>query len=232
MEMATIDAEGIPPDGITPSHRDAAAELRDQAAEDRDLAARLRDELAAHGGQLSRDERRLAAGDREAAAADRREAAGDREAARHELAYAGLDALTGVLRRRVGLVAVQREIDRSDRTGEPLVLAFVDVVGLKSINDTCGHKEGDRVLREVAGCLTTDLRSYDVVARIGGDEFVCTLSGQNVAQAAERYEEISRCLAGRSEGSLMTIGLAAYESGDSLEGLIDRADRAMIRARR
>jgi diguanylate cyclase (GGDEF)-like protein len=228
--MTDTDAERIPPDGI--SLRDAAARRRDMAGEDRDLAAAMRDKLASGGGQLSPDERQLAAGDREAAAEDRREAARDREAARHELAYEGLDVLTGVMGRRVGLAAVQREIDRSDRTGETLALAFVDAVGLKQINDNHGHKEGDRMLREVAAALTADLRSYDLVARIGGDEFVCTLSGQSVAQASKRYEEISRSLAERSGGALMTIGLAAYEPGDSVEDLIDRADREMIRARR
>jgi len=83
------------------------------------------------------------------------------------------------------------------------------------------------VLREVANCLTGDLRSYDLVARSGGDEFVRTLAGQSVEQAAKRYEEISRRLAER-----LPIGLAAYEPGDLLEDLIDRADRAMIRTRR
>jgi PleD family two-component response regulator len=90
-------------------------------------------------------------------------------------------------------------MDRSKRTGEPLVLAFVDVVGLKAINDSRGHQEGDRVLREVA---------------------------------RRRYAEIAVRLAVRSDDALMTVGLAAYESGDSTDELIDRADRAMIRERR
>jgi diguanylate cyclase (GGDEF)-like protein len=89
------------------------------------------------------------------------------------------------MRRNVGLAAVQREMDRSERDGTPLVLAFVDVVGLKATNDTRGHSAGDRMLQEVAGCITDDLRTYDLVTRIGGDEFVCTLSGQSVAQAAK-----------------------------------------------
>lgn len=230
--MGPTDTRATPPDGISPSRRDAAAERRDHAAEDRDLTAQVRDELAVEGEQFSADDRRLAARDREAAAADRGQAAADRGAARHELAYEGLDALTGVMRRRVGLAAVQREMDRSERTGEPLVLAFVDTVGLKAINDTHGHREGDRVLREIAGCITEDLRSYDSVTRIGGDEFVCTLSGQTVAQARQRYNEISRRLAAHSARAQMTVGLAEFEPGDTLGELIDRADRAMIGARR
>jgi diguanylate cyclase (GGDEF)-like protein len=134
--------------------------------------------------------------------------------------------------RRVGLAAVQREIDRSERSGETLVLAFVDTVGLKAINDSQGHAAGDRVLQDVAGCITDDLRSYDLVTRVGGDEFVCTLSGQSVAQAGARYEKMALRLAERASGARMTVGLAALESGDSLAELVDRADQAMILARR
>ncbi len=219
-------------DGISPSPREAAAERRDLAADERDRIAEVRDRLAYLGKQLSGNQRELAAGDRERAAEDRRQAAEDRQAARHELAFEGLDALTGVMGRRVGLAALQREMDRSERTGETLVVAFVDTVGLKTINDSRGHREGDRVLREVASCITEDLRSYDLVTRVGGDEFVCTLAGQSVAQARERYEQISLRLAERSNGAQITVGLAEYESGVSLADLVNRADQAMIGARR
>jgi diguanylate cyclase (GGDEF)-like protein len=235
----TSDREVSLFDGISPSPREAAAERRDLAADDRDLAAEVRDGLAGSGEQLSGNQRELAAGEREGAAEDRRQAAEDRrqaaedrQAARHELAFQGLDALTGVMGRRVGLAALQREMERSERTGETLVVAFVDTVGLKTINDSRGHGEGDRVLREVASCITEDLRSYDLVTRVGGDEYVCTLAGQSVAQARERYEQISLRLAERSNGAQITVGLAEYESGDSLADLVNRADQAMIGARR
>lgn len=219
-------------DGISLAPREAAAEQRDRAADQRDLAAELRDRLSTSGEQLSGNERGQAAADRQGAAEDRRRAAEDRQAASHDLAFAGLDALTGVMGRRAGLAALQREMDRSERTGEPLVVAFIDTVGLKTINDSRGHAEGDRVLREVANCITEDLRSYDLVTRVGGDEFVCTLAGQSIAQARERYEQISLRLAERSNGAQITVGLAEYESGVSLADLINRADQAMIGARR
>jgi len=136
------------------------------------------------------------------------------------------------MRRRVGLAAVQREMDRAERTGDLLVLAFVDTIGLKAINDTQGHGAGDQVLRDVAGCLTSDLRAYDIVTRVGGDEFVCTHSGQTIAQVDARYEEVSRRLAQRSSGARMRVGVAMRQKGDSLEELVDRADQAMIGARR
>jgi diguanylate cyclase (GGDEF)-like protein len=212
--------------------RDLAAAGRDLAAQRRDEAARARDELAATDGPLSPHERRLAARDREASARDREASAEDRKAAHRDIADEGIDTLTGVLRRGVGLAAIEREIARAERTHEPLVLVFVDTVGLKRTNDTKGHGAGDRMLREVADCLTADLRSYDVVTRIGGDEFVCALSGQTVEQARVRCEQITAGLAERGNGSMVTVGLAAHRTGDSVEALIDRADQAMLAARR
>lgn len=212
--------------------RDKAADQRDRAAEDRDLAAQVRDSLAAGDERGPTAQEELSARDRVDAAEDRKLAGRDRESARHELAYEGLDGLTGVLRRRVGLAAIQREMDRVERSGDPLVLAFVDLIGLKAINDTQGHAAGDGALQDIAGCISRDLRSYDLVTRIGGDEFVCTLSGQSVKQAEERYREISLRLAERSSGARMTVGFAEYQPGDTLEGLINRADQAMIRGRR
>jgi GGDEF domain-containing protein len=69
------------------------------------------------------------------------------------------------------------------------------------------------------------------VTRIGGDEFVCTLSGQSVAQAATRYEQMALRLEQGESGARMTVGLAALRAGDLLEDLVDRADRAMIEGR-
>jgi diguanylate cyclase (GGDEF)-like protein len=158
-------------------------------------------------------------------------AADDRRAAHRDLTDEGVDTLTGVMRRGVGLAAIEREIGRAERTGEPLVLVFVDTVALKWTNDTRAHRQGDRVLREVADCLTADLRSYDVVTQMGGDEFLCALSGQTVAEAGLRCEQISARLAERGNGSSITVGLAAHRKGDSVEALIDRADQAMLAAR-
>jgi diguanylate cyclase (GGDEF)-like protein len=230
--MENNDDPGVSLNSISSAGRNAAAERRDRAAEERDFAARVRDGVAAVGraSPYSR-QRELAAQDREDAAKDRRSAAKDREAASNELADEGIDSLTGVMRRGVGLAAVQREMDRSERDGEPLVLAFVDIDGLKAVNDTQGHSAGDRMLQDVAGCITDDLRAYDVVTRIGGDEFVCALSGQNVGQAGKRYDEMALRLGQKASGARMTVGLAAMRAGDLLGGLVDRADRAMIEAR-
>lgn len=211
--------------------RDLAAAGRDHAAERRDRAARVRDERAADAA-FSADDRRLAARDREASARDRRAAAADRRAAQRELADEGIDELTGVMRRGIGLAAIRREIARAERGDDPLIVAFVDTVGLKEINDKRGHAAGDQVLREVAESISGDLRSYDIVTRVGGDEFVCALSGETPASARRRYEQIAEHLVARGNGAEITVGLAAHRVGDSLETLVERADRAMLAKRR
>lgn len=217
--------------GTPGSTRDAAAERRDRAAEGRDMAAQIRDRILGEGKD------RLAAPgeasqDRRDAADDRRQAAHDRELASRELASEGIDSLTGVMRRRVGLAAIRREMDRAERTGETFVLAFVDTIGLKAINDTEGHAVGDRVLRDVASCISETLRRYDLVTRVGGDEFVFTLAETSIPQAEDRYHQIVKALARRSSGTGMTVGLATLVKGDSVAQLVDRADQAMIASRR
>jgi diguanylate cyclase (GGDEF)-like protein len=208
-----------------------AAAGRDSAAERRDRAAAIRDEQATDS-PLAVEVRRLARRDRDAAGWDRRAAAADRRAASRELADEGMDELTGVMRRGVGLAAIRREIARMERGGDPLIVAFVDTVGLKAINDTRGHAAGDQILREVAHCISADLRSYDIVTRVGGDEFVCALSHETLANARGRYEQIGEELQARGNGAAITVGLAAHRAGDSVETLVDRADQAMLARRR
>jgi diguanylate cyclase (GGDEF)-like protein len=195
-----------------------------RAASDRKRAAASRARAAV--------QREAAARDRERAAEDRRQAASDRVAAAEELAREGTDQLTGALRRHVGLAAIQREMDRTQRTRERLVVAFVDVNGLKSVNDTHGHAAGDQLLCDVARSIMQHLRSYDVIVRFGGDEFVCSLSGQDAAGARDRFQQIAAQLEDTAHGAAFTVGLAERLHDDSLDELIHRADGAMIELRR
>jgi len=198
-------------------------ELLLRAAGDRKRAAESRTRAAAQRG--------AAALDREEAALDRRQAALDRAAAAEELALEGFDYVTGALRRRVGLAAIQREMDRTARGDESLVVAFIDVDGLKAINDEFGHDTGDELLRETVDAIKNGLRSYDVIIRVGGDEFVCSLSGQDAAGATERFDRISARLAAGKTCASFTVGIADRRRHDSLDDLIRRADKALRRAR-
>lgn len=198
-------------------------ELLIRAADDRKRAAKSRTRAAAQRG--------AAALDREEAALDRRQAALDRAAAAEELALEGFDYVTGALRRRVGFAAIQREMDRTARSGESLVVAFVDVDGLKTVNDELGHETGDELLRETVSAIKNRLRSYDVITRVGGDEFVCSLSGQDVASTTERFDHISARLARGKTCASFSVGLAQRRRDDSLQELIGRADEAMRQRR-
>ena len=144
-------------------------------------------------------QRDAAAHDRELAAEDRAQAAHDRSVAAAELAAEGIDDLTGAMLRRVGLGAIQREMDRTKRSGEALVVAYIDVDGLKAVNDTAGHMAGDALLSSVADSISHDLRSYDVICRFGGDEFLCSLTGQDAGGARERFQQIGGAALPRHE---------------------------------
>jgi diguanylate cyclase (GGDEF)-like protein len=130
------------------------------------------------------------------------------------------------------MVDIQREIDRAGRSDGRLVLAFVDVDGLKAINDAQGHAAGDQLLRDVVVALRAGLRSYDLVVRYGGDEFLCALSGYNLQAARRRFDEVARNLKERSPGASVSMGLAALENPETLDELTARADVALYAGRR
>lgn len=83
-----------------------------------------------------------------------------------------MDELTGLYNRRGFLALAQQQVRVADRTGRPMLLFFIDVDGMKKINDTLGHAQGDLALKTVADLLQDSFRASDIVARIGGDEFV------------------------------------------------------------
>lgn len=235
----------------TSEDRDEAAELRDRAAEGRDELAYLEnlpyDSDASVEDILLRAERdrARAATDRADAAADRSRAAADREEAareraeaeraqaeaRHSLVLAATDELTGALTRKFGLAGVARELERARRTGGRLVLAFIDVDGLKEVNDMQGHVGGDELLRLVAETLKANVRTYDVIVRYGGDEFLCAMPDLTRAAARERLEKITATLTAADKGHSITFGLAEHAPGGGLQELVARADADLLQAR-
>jgi diguanylate cyclase (GGDEF)-like protein len=226
---------------IVATRRDETARIRDLTAKARDDAADARDRAAAEleralstGGGAAATIRERAAADRARAAADRTDAAADRERAARDreqalvdLHNADLDDLTGVQRRGVGSAALQQEIDRALRSDGRLIMAFVDVDGLKSVNDREGHAAGDALLQAVAAAIRSSLRSYDPIVRYGGDEFVCALSETDLAAARRRFEGIAETLAEAAESGSISVGLAPLRPDDSLEELVARADAAL-----
>ncbi len=236
----------------TAEDRDRAAELRDRGAEGRDSLARLHDlqddAEASREDVLLRAERdraraaadrAKAADDRIRAAADRKEAARDRvEALRshtesaHDLKLAATDELTGAWTRKFGLDEMARELERAHRTGNRLVLAFLDVDGLKEVNDSQGHLAGDELLQFLGETLRASVRPYDVIVRYGGDELVCAMANLAAPEARARFEKIAAALAAANADHSVTFGVAEASPGDSLQELIARADADLLEARR
>lgn len=234
-QMARVRAQ-------TEVERFAAAEQRDTAARSRDLAALARDRLAtphereetATHEQAARD-RWSAAADRQSAAEDRAHPRVDREELRSALSdavsQAQFDDLTGAYRRAMGNVKLHEEIDRARRTDGCLVLAFVDVDELKERNDRDGHAAGDELLLDVVASIQSELRSYDPVVRVGGDEFVCALSGADLGDARCRFDAIQVALAQAHEGASVSVGFSQLRAGDTLDALLARGDAALYAAK-
>jgi two-component system cell cycle response regulator len=101
---------------------------------------------------------------------------------------------------------------------------FVDVDGLKLVNDSSGHDQGDALLAAVGTALRLSLRSYDLVVRYGGDEFVCALPGATADAAKESLSRIRSALDGLMPGATVSAGCAELCPADSLDDVIRRAD--------
>ncbi|HEV2813018.1 MAG TPA: GGDEF domain-containing protein, partial [Solirubrobacteraceae bacterium] len=158
------------------------------------------------------------------AARDRAHAARDRQTLMHHVATAETDPLTGARTRGPGLGDLEHEIARARRTSLPLVVAYVDVVGLKAVNDARGHAAGDALLREAVRGVREQMRPYDAIVRVGGDEFVCIMSGATLDEAAQRFAAVEATLAAGPEPCAVRIGLAALRPDESAADLVARAD--------
>lgn len=148
------------------------------------------------------------------------------------------DTLTPLPNRRRFLRELERAVAQTNRHGTPSALLYIDVDGLKSINDRFGHSGGDAALLHVARLLSALIRSTDVAARIGGDEFGLILDHLDPDSAIETAERIARRIATtplridgedvRLEGS---VGVATILKGDSADDVLRRADRNMYIAK-
>jgi diguanylate cyclase (GGDEF)-like protein len=202
-----------------------------RAGEQRRSAARYRAKAAEHRA-LAAEDREVAARDREQAGRERLEALADREALARELAIAATDALTGARTRAAGLTELDHELDRCQRTGALLVVTYVDVIGLKAINDTEGHAHGDDLLIRVVALIKAYLRSYDLVIRLGGDEFLSVMSNMTLPDARDRFSQVAAALGGGSGRGAIRTGFAALAPHETASELIARADKQLLRSRR
>jgi diguanylate cyclase (GGDEF)-like protein len=216
-DQTSVDEEGI-----------AGAQGGDAGDLTRELAQphlSLMEQLEQLGAEAAAD-RAGAAEDRAQAASDRIAAAREHSRLEAELHSAHLDQLTGAYRREMGELALSNEIERARRSDGRFVLAFVDVDGLKVVNDRDGHAAGDRVLQTVVRAIRAKLRSFDPVIRYGGDEFVCGLA-TDFLEAKRRFDLIRIAIEADTHVSI-SVGLAVLVAGDTVDALTERADAAML----
>lgn len=144
------------------------------------------------------------------------------------------DSLTGVINRD-GWEARAQRLHRSHLvSGRPLSVAFFDLDHFKSVNDQHGHGCGDAVLQEVSSIMRAHLRKHDLLARIGGEEFVALLPDLDAEGAQQVAERIRRAVADIDAPTAITIsaGVTQARNGEALKATTDRADSALLAAKR
>lgn len=149
---------------------------------------------------------------------------------------ASTDSLTGVANHETILAGLERELHNSP--APQLVAAMVDIDFFKRVNDTHGHVVGDKVLTEVTMRMRAALRDIDSIGRYGGEEFLVLINGSNM-EVAQRVAERIRAhvaeqpinLQGLEIPVTLSLGLAEAQSGESVDELIARADKALYKAK-
>jgi diguanylate cyclase len=149
-----------------------------------------------------------------------------------------IDQLTKVPNRLAYDKRIEEELERCRRFGNPACVAVMDVDHFKRINDTYGHRAGDRVLRAVADCLSGRIRRTDFVARYGGEEFVMILEGTRIDDAMRVVDDMRNAIAAigfhfRGTPVSITIsgGVTVLLDNDSADSAFDRADKALYKAK-
>lgn len=154
--------------------------------------------------------------------------------------YATIDSLTEIPNRRYFFTQSEKEIERAKRTECPIAMAMIDIDYFKKVNDTYGHAAGDIVLKELATLCKNHIRPYDILGRLGGEEFAVTLVSINQQQALARMNEIRRAVEKHqinvnNELSIkvtISVGIASpNDEGESIESILNRADQALYRAK-
>jgi diguanylate cyclase (GGDEF)-like protein len=147
---------------------------------------------------------------------------------------ADTDTLTPLPNRRAFMRRLESVVQYAARHETPAAVLYIDLDGLKRINDEYGHHVGDAVLLHLARLLTENLRATDMVARIGGDEFGLILDHLSKADAAAKAKALSDYVSAQhvdvgaaTIAIRVTIGLAMVRAGESVASLVERADAAM-----
>ena len=138
------------------------------------------------------------------------------------------DQLTGLPNRRAWDERLAHLMAAADRSAGPLVVAVADLDHFKAYNDTHGHGRGDQLLTSVAASLRSGLRTVDLVARWGGEEFALALPDCEPADAAAVLDRVRATV---PEGQTVSIGYAVWDGHETARSVVDRADRALYAAK-
>ncbi len=148
------------------------------------------------------------------------------------------DDLTGAGNRRFLTHMLEQEKSRADRTGATFCLAMLDLDFFKKVNDSYGHQAGDAVLKIFARVAQEELRLIDYFGRFGGEEFLLIMADTKIDGAQVKAERLRVNVAKTQYAEIdpnlvqtVSIGLAEYQPGEAIEKLLQRADRAMYRAK-
>ncbi len=160
------------------------------------------------------------------------------------LKYATMDALTGLNNRRQFEIRLNQEVANSKRNNTPMCCMMLDVDYFKKVNDTYGHAAGDCVLKDVAQIIKNEIREYDIACRYGGEEFFIILPQTQIKEAslvAQRLrkviEEADIDISGSGAKNItnikitVSIGVCAYNSNMSADETVQKADKALYKAK-
>jgi diguanylate cyclase (GGDEF)-like protein len=139
------------------------------------------------------------------------------------------DGLTGIANRRTLDESVPVEFARARRSGQPLALVMIDIDHFKRYNDRRGHAAGDALLRAAAQGWARQLRPTDLIARYGGEEFTLVLPACSEDQAAQLIDRLRPLMPDRQTFS---AGVAAWDGDETTNELVQRADRALLQAKK
>jgi len=160
-----------------------------------------------------------------------------RTALRREAELARIDDLTGAANSRHFYDLALMELDRFQRYRHPFTLVYIDLDNFKSVNDQLGHASGDQVLRTVVGCIKKNMRRTDLVARIGGDEFVLLLpeTDEEFASAALAKLQNALLAAMRQNNWVVTFSMGALTctaAPPSIDAMMKMTDDLMYAVKR
>jgi diguanylate cyclase (GGDEF)-like protein len=150
------------------------------------------------------------------------------------------DPLTGIANRRFVEISLAARLEELKRYGFSFSVMFIDADHFKKINDTHGHGVGDRILKMISATVANSLRSFDTIGRWGGEEFVVLLINtkkEDLFKLADRLRRLVSQSAltlenGEKLKITVSVGATAAQKGDTVESLVERADKLMFESKR